>query len=250
MNKLLRSPLVDQSDSSKRREVGARARGGGQNIEQPVPSHLTSRGRLIALKAAPQSRSLSDCAVDQGSLLHVESGNDVESKLNPAVPPNRHLFSHHFKFKSRHARTTGSTEAPAMLTSTLRSERRSSTDWHDDTSSVTMRGPEAVDYPLRSELFDAKSANERLLDGARVSPLAFAGIVPVSMVYIHSVVKMRVGVSHAPIQGAMTRCWFAADQITAYIRICLSLCKHARKIHRVVVDPPSRLRHVPLTSTR
>lgn len=49
---------------SKQTKGGARARGGEHHIEQPVTSHLNSRGRLIALKAAPQSRSLSDCAVE------------------------------------------------------------------------------------------------------------------------------------------------------------------------------------------
>ncbi|CAB1120731.1 unnamed protein product [Ectocarpus sp. CCAP 1310/34] len=46
-----------------------------------------------------------------------------------------------------------------------------------------MRGSEGVDYPNPSELFDAMSANESLLDRARVSPLAYAGFVPVSVVH-------------------------------------------------------------------
>lgn len=85
-------------------------------------------------------------------------------------------------------RGTLAPQAPAMLMPTLWSGRRSSTDWHDGTSGVTMRGSEGVDSTSRSELFDAKSANERLLDGVRVSPLAYAGFVPVSMICI---VKMR-----------------------------------------------------------
>lgn len=43
-----------------------------------------------------------------------------------------------------------------------------------------MRTPEFADGLRRVEVLDSNSSTERILAGARIGPLAFAGIVPVS----------------------------------------------------------------------